>query len=59
MALYKDGEIYHTYEEQIDHLTKAHREQLTINKNVSNSLNELDIASNLGGYILVRFAFVN
>lgn len=57
MALYKDGEIYRTYEEQIDHLTKAHREQLTINKNVSNSLNELDIASNLGGYNLVRFAF--
>lgn len=57
MALYKDGEIYRTYEEQIDHLTEAHREQLTINKNISNNLNELNIASNLGGYNLVRFSF--
>ena len=57
MALYKDGEIYRTYEEQIDHLTEAHREQLIINKNISNNLNELNIASNLGGYNLVRFSF--
>ena len=57
MALYKDGEIYRTYEEQIDHLTEAHREQITINKNLSNNINELNIASNLGGYNLVRFSF--
>lgn len=57
MALYKDGEIYRTYEEQIDHLTEAHREQLAINKNLSNNINELNIASNLGGYNLVRFSF--
>ena len=30
MALYKDGEVIRTYEEQIDHLTAAHREQLNI-----------------------------
>ena len=57
MALYKDGEVIRTYEEQIDHLTEAHREQLTINKNLSNNINELNITSNLGGYNLVRFSF--
>ena len=40
MALYKDGEIYRTYEEQIDHLTDAHREQLIINKNLSKEKQE-------------------
>lgn len=57
MALYKDGEVIRTYEEQVDHLTEAHREQLIINKNVIRELNELSVASNLGGYNLVRFAF--
>lgn len=57
MALYKDGNIYRTYEEQVDHLTEAHREQLNINKVVNNELNELSVASNLGGYNLVRFSF--
>lgn len=52
MALYKDGNVIRTYEEQVDHLTKAHREQLTINQNVGNKLKEL-----VGGYNLVRFAF--
>lgn len=58
MPLYKDGNVYRTYEEQVDHLTEAHREQLSINKNVSNSINDLTAASNLGGYNLVRFAFL-
>lgn len=57
MPLYKDGTIYRTYEEQVDHLTKAHREQLTINQNVSRDLQEIGISANLGGYNLVRFAF--
>ena len=58
MPLYKDGNVYRTYEEQVDHLTEAHREQLSINRNVSNSINDLTAASNLGGYNLVRFAFL-
>lgn len=57
MALYKDGKVYRTYEEQVDHLTKVHREQLTINQNVRRELQELGITANLGGYNLVRFAF--
>lgn len=57
MALYKDGNVYRTYEEQVDHLTDAHRKQLTINDNVSKSLQDLTVAANLGGYNLVRFAF--
>ena len=57
MALIKDGVTYRTYEEQVEHLTKAHREQLTINQNVSRDLQELGISANLGGYNLVRFAF--
>lgn len=57
MALYKDGEVIRTYEEQVDHLTAAHREQLNINESVTRDLNKLSIASNLGGYNLVRFAF--
>lgn len=57
MALYKDGNVYRTYEEQVNHLTEAHRKQLDINKSVSNELNELSVASNLGGYNLVRFSF--
>ena len=57
MALYKDGNVYRTYEEQVNHLTEVHREQLIINRNISENLNELNIASNLGGYNLVRFAF--
>lgn len=52
MALYKDGNVIRTYEEQVDHLTKAHREQLNINQNIGNKLKEL-----VGGYNLVRFAF--
>ena len=57
MALYKDGKVYRTYEEQVDHLTEAHVNQLQINDNVSKSLQELGVAANLGGYNLVRFAF--
>ena len=57
MALYKDGEVIRTYEEQVDHLTEAHRKQLKINEDVTKNLNELSVASNLGGYNLVRFAF--
>lgn len=57
MALYKDGNVYRTYEEQVDHLTIVHREQLNINDNVSKTLQDLTVAANLGGYNLVRFAF--
>lgn len=57
MALYKDGNVIRTYEEQVDHLTVAHREQLNLNENFSRELNELSVTSNLGGYNLVRFAF--
>lgn len=57
MGLIKDGKVYRTVEEQVVHLTKAHEEQLTINKNVSRDLQELGISANLGGYNLVRFAF--
>ena len=57
MALYKDGKVYRTYEEQVDHLTKKHLEQLTINTNVSETLAKLVATSNLGGYNLVRFSF--
>ena len=44
-------------EEQVVHLTKKHREQLTINSNVSESIKQLGISTNLGGYNVVRFAF--
>lgn len=59
MPLFKDGNVYRTYEEQVQHLTDKHLEQVSINKNVSNSINDLTVASNLGGYNLVRFAFFN
>ena len=58
MPLFKDGNVYRTYEEQVQHLTDKHLEQVSINKNVSNSINDLTAASNLGGYNLVRFAFL-
>lgn len=58
MPLFKDGNVYRTYEEQVQHLTEKHLEQVSINKNVSNSINDLTAASNLGGYNLVRFAFL-
>ena len=57
MSLYKNGKIIRTYEEQVDHLTKAHLQQLEINKDVSERLQDLSVASNLGGYNLVRFSF--
>lgn len=57
MALYKDGKVYRTYEEQVDHLTNEHIKQIGINEDVSRQLQDLGIAANLGGYNLVRFAF--
>lgn len=57
MALIKDGKYYRTMEEQVVHLTDAHREQLNINDNINAQLQQLGIATNLGGYNLVRFAF--
>lgn len=57
MPLIKDGIVYRTYEEQVEYLTKAHNEQLIVNKNLTRDINELGIAANLGGYNLVRFAF--
>ena len=35
MALYKDGKVYRTYEEQVDHLTSEHIKQIGINEDVS------------------------
>lgn len=57
MALIKDGKYYRTMEEQVVHLTDAHREQLNVNDNINAQLQQLGIATNLGGYNLVRFAF--
>lgn len=57
MPLINDNGILRTYEEQVNHLTEKHREQLTINENVSRELNELSSTVNLGGYNIVRFAF--
>ena len=58
MAIYKDGNIYRTYEEQVDHLTEAHRNQLTVNSNLSEQLNELIENTSYGGQNLVRFSFL-
>ena len=57
MSLIKDGNVYRTIEEQVKHLTNAHLEQLTQNENFSNQIKELTVASNLGGYNIVRFSF--
>lgn len=57
MALIKDGKVYRTIEEQVNHLTEAHLAQLTQNENINMQLQELTVSSNLGGYNLVRFAF--
>lgn len=57
MAIYKDGNIYRTYEEQVDHLTEAHRDQLTVNSNLSEQLNKLIENTSYGGQNLVRFSF--
>lgn len=59
MSLIKDGKIYRTSEEQLLHLTEKHLEQVEFNKNVSQKLQELTVASNLGGYNLVRYSFSN
>ena len=58
MAIYKDENIYRTYEEQVDHLTEAHRKQLTVNSNLSEQLNELIENTSYGGQNLVRFSFL-
>lgn len=57
MAIFKDGITYRTRDEQLTHLTEAHREQLEINKNVQKELQKLSISANYGGYNYVRFAF--
>lgn len=57
MALIKDGKVYRTPEEQLLHLTEKHLEQITLNKNFSDSINRLEVTTNFGGYNLVRFAF--
>lgn len=59
MALIKDGKVYRTAEEQLLHLTEKHLEQVLINENVSKKLQELTVASNLGGYNIVRYSFYN
>lgn len=57
MALIKDDKIYRTIEEQVAHLTKAHRDQLAMNNNFSNQIAEISENMNLGGYNFVRFSF--
>ena len=57
MALIKDGKVYRTPEEQLIHLTEKHLEQVSFNENASKKLQELTVASNLGGYNIVRNAF--
>ena len=57
MALIKDDKIYRTIEEQVAHLTKAHRDQLVMNDNFSNQIAEISENMNLGGYNFVRFSF--
>lgn len=57
MALYKDDKVYRTYEEQVDHLTEVHREQLVFNDNINARVNNLAIGTGIGGQNLVRFAF--
>lgn len=57
MALIKDGKVYRTPEEQLIHLTEKHLEQISFNENTSKKLQELTVASNLGGYNIVRNAF--
>ena len=57
MSLIKDGKVYRTEYEQIVHLTEKHLEQETINQNVNRQLTDLSVASNLGGFNYVRFAF--
>lgn len=57
MSLIKDGKIYRTPEEQLLHLTEKHLEQVAFNENVSKKLQELTVASNLGGYNMVRYSF--
>ena len=57
MSLIKDGKIYRTPEEQLLHLTEKHLEQISFNENVFRKLQELTIASNLGGFNLVRHSF--
>lgn len=54
MALIKDGKVYRTAEEQLLHLTEKHLEQVSFNENVSKKLQELTVASNIGGYNIVR-----
>ena len=57
MALIKDGNIYRTPEEQLMHLTEKHLEQLAINEQLLGDVQKLIVASNLGGYNIVRKAF--
>lgn len=57
MQLYKDGKVVRTYYEQVDHLTKEHEKQLTINQNIANQLQSLTENSGIGGADYVRFAF--
>lgn len=57
MPIIKDGNEYRTEYEQLVHLTEKHLEQVNINKNVNRQLQDLSVASNLGGYNYVRFAF--
>lgn len=57
MSLIKDGVVYRTIEEQLVHLTEKHIEQLSVNNAINKKLQELSVASNLGGYNIVRNAF--
>lgn len=53
MALIKDGNVYRTPEEQLLHLTEKHLEQLSLNKNLSERLLNIEKEHNKA-HILVR-----
>lgn len=44
MALYKDGKVYRTLEQQVGHLTEAHEEQLETNEQLENHMQDIDDA---------------
>lgn len=56
-SLIKDGVVYRTFEEQVQHLTEKHIEQLVVNKNLTEDIKKLLVETGYGGYNLVRFAF--
>lgn len=42
MALYKDGKVYRTLEQQVGHLTEEHDAQVQINEDLENHMQDID-----------------